>query len=227
LKAVDPVEGSKLTPSTRRLHVALLGASIAALTWLIAPGTVAYIGQNPYDVHLDGPSGTVPCARDIEITATVKSATNGDRVAHQVVKWDIKKSPSSGDRLSSGSTTTNSDGKTSVTLSFGSAEGERQVRATVATFPATLTIQCEGPFGARPTATPEPRSTPRPTSRPGPVVTSPPHRQPTPAPSGIPVTSTTVIPAEPSGPDGPDLRFVLVLVFVGTGLGVLVRRSAR
>lgn len=212
-----------MTRDRRRIHLAGLLVTVAALTWLLVPDAVAYIGQNPYDVHLDGPSGTVPCSRDVVIKATVRSATNGDPVGHQIVKWDLKQSPSSGDRLSSSSTTTGSDGTTSVTLSFGPVAGSRDVRATVATYPATLTVKCEGAGPAptpRPTPKPTQRPAPPPTSRPGPVT-------PTARPTAMPPTNTEAIPAGPVTPTGPDLRIILVLVFLGTGLGVLIRRPSR
>jgi hypothetical protein len=146
----------------RPVPLAVVAVLAAAFGWALAPEAAAYVGQNPYAVHLSGPGGTVSCSRDVTITATVKAASNGRPVAHQTIIWDFRKSLSSGDRLSPRATATNGSGQASVTLSFGPVAGSRQVRASVAQFPATLVVSCSGPTAPRPTPRPTPRPQPAP-----------------------------------------------------------------
>jgi len=146
----------------RPAQLAVAAVLAAAFGWALAPGAAAYVGQNPYAVHLSGPGGSVSCSRDVTITATVKAASNGRPVAHQTVIWDFKQSPSNADRLSPRATSTNGSGQTSVTLSFGNVAGSRQVRASVAQFPATLVVRCSGVTAPRPTPRPTPRPQPAP-----------------------------------------------------------------
>ncbi len=150
---------------SRGLVLAVVFAGLV-FAGLFARGAEAYIGQNPYAVHLDGPAGVVSCQSQVVITATVRDAETGVLVSHQAVEWDIKVSLSPGDRLSDRSTVTGADGKTSVTLSFGPAEGTRTVRATISTFPATIDVTCRGgvpaPTPSRRRQRPSPRQRHRP-----------------------------------------------------------------
>ena len=214
--------------SLRRLTlVVFLG--VAALS--LAPSAQAYIGQNPYDVHLSGPGKTVACTQDVVITATVKSATNAQPVAHQTVNWDIKSAQSSGDRLSDQTTNTAADGTTQVTLTFGPATGARVVRATIATFPATITVTCSGPVNVPPTPAPTPRPTPLPTqglpqpaTTPSPQRTSDPGSTPHPAASSLPGTDS-LPPAQPG--HGSDVPLLLGLVLIGSFAAIVLRRLSR
>lgn len=215
----------------RRLTLALF-LSLAALA--LAPSVQGYIGQNPYDVHLSGPGQTVACTQNVVITATVKSATSGRPVGHQTVNWDIKSAQSSGDRLSDSTTSTASDGTTQVTLVFGPETGARVVRATIATFPATITVTCSGPLNVTPTSapTPIPAPTPTPTQRPpqptqaapNPGATGTPSPAPHPAASGLPGTD----PVPPTTPgQGPDVSLLLGLVLLGSVVAIVLRRVSR
>ena len=218
--------------------------------------TAAYVGQNPYSVHLDGPVGVVGCQSAVVVTATVRSAETGAPVSIQAVVWDITASPSTDDSLSSRTTFTGPDGKTSVTLHFGPVEGARTVRATIATWPATIDLTCRGGVPVR-TATP----TGNPTITPSALPSTNPSAPPTVAPSAIPSAAASASPPPPatappsvpvavlpshanSGPaatdgsppgsaglssPGPDLTLLVVAVVLALGLGtlVLVRGAAR
>src|SRR5947208_1345040 len=78
----DPVKPPYATRSTSRaasIWARLVAACAVAfaLNGLLLSGTVAYVGQNPYSVHMDGPSGPVPCSSQPVITATVRDAQSG------------------------------------------------------------------------------------------------------------------------------------------------------
>jgi hypothetical protein len=201
------------------LRLGILVAIVAGLTSLLTTPVAAYIGQSPYDVNLNGPSGTVPCSRDVTITASVRNVSNHKAVGGQVVKWSLTQSQSSRDRLSRSSGTTGGDGKTSVTLSFGSAQGARQVQATVAAFKYKLIVKCSGASGPGPAPAPKPPA-PKPPA-PKPVT------HPAPRPTTLPATSTSLSAAGPAGSSGSDNAPLLILLGVGSGLFVFVRRAAQ
>jgi hypothetical protein len=201
------------------VRIASVMALVVTAAWLLTSNVAAYIGQNPYDVHLSGPSGKVSCSRDVVLTASVRDSSSHKAVAHQTVKWDVRQSPSSADRLSRTSTSTASDGKTSVTLSFGSAEGARTIRASVAGFGTNLVVRCSG--AARPGPTPTPR-----VHRPAPHVSHPTRAPHVSRPTTLPPTSTDV---PTSGPADSGFNSVLLLLVIGGALGltVLMRRTTQ
>jgi hypothetical protein len=199
------------------LRLGILVAIVAGLTSLLTTPVAAYIGQSPYDVNLNGPSGTVPCSRDVTITASVRDASSHKAVGGQAVKWSITQSQSSGDRLSRSSGSTASDGKTSTTLSFGSAQGTRQITATVAAFKYRLLVKCSGASGPGPTPTPKQNPQPGHTTAPRPVS----------HPTTLPATSTTLSAAGPVESHGSDTALLLLLLAIGSGLLVFLRRATQ
>jgi hypothetical protein len=157
----------------------------------------AYVGQNPYIVHLDASSRQARCDSQVQITATVRDAETGNLVQQQSVDWDLKVSRSPGDSVFPARTITNEQGQATTTLRFGLAEGERTVRATIREWPATIDVSCQGGV---PVATPTPQSTPRPTATattaPTSTSTARPPESVTPSP---PVTATETPGVDPSG----------------------------
>lgn len=180
-----------------RRHAAAL---LLVVSFLVVPfaASHAYVGQNPYVVHLDGPSGIVRCDSSAVITATVRNAETGEVVAGQEVIWDVKVPRSPGDSVSPTRSVTNDRGKTSTTLRFGAAEGERTVRATIATWPATIDVTCQGGV---PTPSPMPPPTPSPSATPTATPTASPTEPSTPTPTPPPnlVTPTATL-LQPTGP---------------------------
>jgi hypothetical protein len=168
---------------------------------MLVHAAAAYVGQNPYAVHLDGPPGVVGCRSEVVITATVRGAETGDLVSNQVVEWDITTSRSTDDSLSSRISVTGPDGKASVTLAFGPVEGARNVRAMIATWPATIAVTCRGGVPL-PTATP----TGDPTATPSTVPSTNPSVPPTVVPTVIPsiAPSASALPATPPASAPPD-----------------------
>ena len=149
----------------------------------------AYVGQNPYIVHLGGPSGNVRCDAQPRITATVRAFDTGALVAGQVITWDMQQSPTTGDSVSPTRTVTDSNGKAVVNLSFGPAEGERTVRAIIIPgWPETITVTCRGSV-----VTPPPTIAPTPT----PQSTTPP-LTPKPSDNLTPAPSTVSSPSIPT-----------------------------
>lgn len=171
----------------RRLLIVAL-VPMAVFFALLIPGVSGYVGQNPYAVTMEGPSGAVSCQSDAVITATVRGADDGKVVVGQSVDWDIKASPSADDRVSPRTSITDNHGKARVTLSFGPVDGERIVRARIATWPATIHVSCTGA-----TSTPTPTPTP----------TSTPTHAPTPTPTPTPTATATPSPTEPPTPTTP------------------------
>jgi hypothetical protein len=191
---------------TRRLPAY---AALATLLLCLMPvaGVVAYLGQNPYAVQLKASDKEASCADEVTITATVRSSETGALIAGQTVNWDFKVSVSDDDELSAQRTVTNENGKTKVTVSFGPVEGSRTVRATIASWPATIKISCQGGL---PTPAPTPQATPKPTPQatPKPNATptashpsvNPPSASPTPSPSATPTTPPTTTPGQTATP---------------------------
>ena len=235
------------------IRIVRMGIAVSFGLIVLISGTPAqaYIDQNPYDVSLTGPGHTVACNGNAVINASVKSATNGHPVPLQGVIWDIKSGQSSGDRLSDHKTSTGADGTTSVTLAFGPEAGARVVRATIATWPATITVKCSGASGASPTPLPTPHPTPRPTQEPPgptpeptasplrsqepagptPVPTASPLRSqepagPTPVPSASPLPGTDASIPRQAG-QVPEIWLLLVVVLVGAAALLLLRRRSR
>jgi hypothetical protein len=165
----------------KRNVVGMLGTVVFAL--LATTGTHAYVGQNPYAVEMHAPSGAVRCDGQAQVTATVRSVETGVVVPGQAVLWDFKSNVSSGDRVAPRRTVTDENGKTTVTVTFGAAEGRRTVRAMIANWPNTTKVTCAGGV-PNPTPRPTPSPTPRPTRSPTPRPTA---EAPSPgAPTGNP-----------------------------------------
>lgn len=186
------------------IRVSLLAMAAVAVVAALTPlsSINAYVGQNPYSVSFDGPSGVVSCASSPDVTATVREAETGQLVSGQQIRWDIKRGQSSADSVNPRTTVTDQNGKSTVTVRFGPVEGERTVRATIATWPATLRITCRGggavtpppptdPPGPTPTPTDRPTNTPTATPTDGPTNTPTPVGQ-TPTPTPVDQTPTPV-----------------------------------
>jgi LPXTG-site transpeptidase (sortase) family protein len=124
-----------------RVLVSVILASVLVLAAL-APA-LAYIQQRDGQVLVSAPN-VVKCDRVAKIKAKVVEAKSGKPITKQIVRWGLAASQSSGDRLSAASTKTNSNGWTSVVLSFGPAAGRRTVRATIAGGSSSVTIRCAG-----------------------------------------------------------------------------------
>jgi hypothetical protein len=215
---------------------ASIAAALCLGAWVaLMPVANAYIGQNPYAVRLDGPTGIVACAQDVVITALVRDATTGEPVAHQFVLWDLKTSVSSRDSLSHARTTTADDGTTSVTLTFGAETGKRVVRADIADFPIELVVRCSTTVPVvSPTPVPSPTVEPLPTATPtaGPPTPSPAAASPTPVtspgPSPSPTADGTVTGGTGSGIDGTTAGTVILVGGVGAlAAGLYVLRGRR
>lgn len=147
--------------------IRLLVPLVVLLGVFAAPRVLGYIGQNPYSVRLDAPA-SVDCRDTAVVTATVRLANTGEPVAQQLVYWDFKQSGSPQDKLSPAQGVTDDNGKVRTTLSFGFVSGVRNVRITVASWPATIYVSCTG----APAATPSPRPTAPPPTAPPPTASS-------------------------------------------------------
>lgn len=202
-------------PGPRRALGTAVAFSIlaAAFAWLLPPGTAAYIDQNPYAVRLNGPTRTVPCESVVTIKAIVKDA-NGP-VAGQQVIWSLAVTQSGSDRVHPSKTSTDSNGTTSVEVTFGAVSGKRKVKAVIAQFPATIIVTCKAPPPPTPAPTPvptpapthTPAATPKPTPTPAPTqiaasdepTTEPTTGPTTPAPTSVPTAAgSSAAPATPS-----------------------------
>lgn len=147
--------------TTARL-AALIGAA-ALLVALSAVTASAYVGQNPYVVHLAGPSGSVRCDSTVTITATIRTAATGGLAAGQQVIWDVPASPSGADWVSPRTVLSDAHGQAATTLTFGPAEGQRTVQARIADWPATIKVTCQGGVSlstSKPTASARPITSP-------------------------------------------------------------------
>lgn len=122
--------------------VALLAGASLAVASMVAP-TLGYIGQAPVQIGLTGPSGTVSCADDVTLTATVVDTGTGSPVAEQIVTWELSDGAAEGDSLSGASSVTDAQGQASVRLSFGDASGTRVVSATVTIVTTPLRVRCD------------------------------------------------------------------------------------
>ena len=167
----------------RRLR-SLLVVGVALVGLVATTATAAYVGQNPYSVHLAIPLGSRSCRSSVIVTATVRSATTAALISGQAVDWDVMVAVSAGDRVIPARSVTGSNGKATTTLFFANFGGKRTVRAMVARFPATIDVTCHGP-----SAPPTPRPTPTPAATPTPDVTD----KPTTVPTGSPTPSSTTI----------------------------------
>lgn len=189
------------SPTLRRMLLLALAAGVlfAASAWLVAPA-VAYIGQNPYTVRLEGPSRSVACSDHVTISGSVKDAKTGKNVGQQSVLWSLTTNQSSQDQVSPAHTVTANDGTTSVTLTFGAVSGKRVVQAMIASYPAKISVTCNTGVVQTPApgATPTPRTTAKaPTPAPG----TTPEPGTTPAPGTTPGSGATPTPiAAASGP---------------------------
>ena len=151
-----------------------------------------YVGQNPYVVDMSVSAGTVRCDGQVRIVATVRDSETGVLVPGQRVLWDFKKRLAAGDSVKPASTVTDEKGQTTVTVTFGNAEGNRVVRAMIASWPNTTQVSCAGGVTQ---PTPSPTPTPTPTRTPGPTPTRTPTRTPTTRPTQTPTTTPTRTPA--------------------------------
>ena len=142
MTAPRQMTASRLVP--RLFRAAVLLAAVVAATMYLAGTATAYIGQSPYQILLAGPRGVARCDQAVDVTATVVDAKTGAPIRLQVVDWSIGQSASSSDRLTSSNTTTNSQGKTTVTLIFGPAAGSRSVVASAAKAKASISVRCAG-----------------------------------------------------------------------------------
>ena len=177
-----------------RLGIAIGGFFALLFALLPLAGTFAYVGQNPYVVQMRGPNGPVRCDETASVTATVTDVASGNLVPGQAVKWDFKNSPSGGDKVTPKTSVTDNNAKTTVTVSFGPVEGQRTVRATIASWPTTIKVTCQGGVAPpNPTPTPTRRPTPTPDDTPKPPRTpNPTETQPSePSPNASPATSAS------------------------------------
>jgi hypothetical protein len=189
-----------------RTHMGIAIGGLFALLFALLPiaGVFGYVGQNPYVVQMRGPNGPVRCDGTAKVTAKVTDVASGNLVPGQAVHWDFKKSLSNGDKVAPKSTVTDNNAETTVTVSFGNAEGQRTVRAMIAAWPTTIKVSCQGGVTPPdPTPTPTRRPTPTPDDTPKPARTpEPTETQPSePSPNNSPGTSpSTVAPGtvEPS-----------------------------
>ncbi len=124
-----------------RLVALLAGASLAVAS-VMGPA-LGYIGQAPVQIGLIGPSGTVPCADDVTITATVVDTGTGSPIAEQIVTWELSDRVADDDALSVASSVTDAQGQASVRLSFGETSGTRVVSATVTIVTTPLQVRCD------------------------------------------------------------------------------------
>lgn len=166
---------------------------------LPATGTRAYIGNDPYIITLKAnPPGDVTCTDTVLVTATVRAADTGNPQQGQAIHWEFKTAQSTQDVMSPATSVTDNNGKTSSTVHFGPAEGQRTVRVyAIPDFPETINVSCHGGLPSptpSPTRSPTPSPTPRVTPSPTSTATAGGSSTPTPAGSGVP---------SPSGPPLP------------------------
>ena len=147
-------------------------AALAALVLLsIATATVfGYTCQAEGSITVSG----TPTCEPFTMTATVLDAT-GAPVVGQSVAWAFVTSPSASDKISPTPTITDSKGKATTTVTFAPVSGTREIRATAGSVSASAFIKAVSPETC------------------GSVSSA----QGTPAPEGLPSTST--LPAESSG----------------------------
>ncbi len=215
----------------RRLQRSAIAViAVVVLTVVLFGSTSAYVGTNPFVVTFAATRNT-SCDTNTVITATVRDAHTGKPVDFQTVRWSFRSTLTSRDRLSASSTTTNSAGHTSVTVSFGPAGGTRRVIASVGGFANITSVGCGGAVA---TQTPKPRKTPPPTPKPPKTATQQPalystptpertlkpkkHHQATPTP--VDVSSASAAPSFPSETAGAGdaiLELPTPLAALGTG----------
>ena len=169
-------------------HRTRLFATLAAVA-LLATATATAFG---YTGQTEG-SITVTCEAPFTLTATVLDPA-GAPVVGQSVAWAFVP-PSASDVISATPTITDSKGKATTTVTFGSASGSREIRATAGSVSASAVIAPATCGGSVESA------------------------QGTPAPEGLPSTST--LPAESSG--GTPIP-ALFLAAVGALVGALALR---
>jgi len=136
--------------SSRVLRSGLLAS---LMVFIVASGALAYIGQARWSVTVTASAAVVPCGQDVKLTATKLVTATNLPVQGATVSWAITTSPSSADRLSTTSSQTDSDGKTTITLSFGATPGVRVVSATAGGVTGTTTVTCVAPGQDRVTVT--------------------------------------------------------------------------
>jgi hypothetical protein len=139
----------------RRVSRALLAGGL--LSVLIASVALAYAGEVAAQVVLSGSGGTggstVSCDKDAVITARVMDNT-GKPIEGQPVHFELTVSQSADDRVDPEDTVTDANGDARTTVSFGAAEGAREIEVSMPDGdPATgsIVIRCAG--GLPPTST--------------------------------------------------------------------------
>ena len=131
-----------MAASMSRLLIAAIVS--VALTVGSALTVVGYIEQSQIQVILSGPGGTTKCNRSATISARVVSTRTGRPVHNQLVRWSLAGAQSGGDGLSAGSTVTNRQGRTSVSLRFGPVAGARTIRVSATNVSPSVTVRCAG-----------------------------------------------------------------------------------
>jgi LPXTG-site transpeptidase (sortase) family protein len=124
-------------------RLALSGVLLTALLVGGSVATVGYIEQSIVSVRLSAPN-VVRCDRGATIKARVTSNRTGDPIRGQIVNWAVERAQSSGDGLDATSTLTDRRGRTSVTLTFGPAEGRRTISASAGNTSPTISVRCAG-----------------------------------------------------------------------------------
>ena len=124
-----------------RRPIVLVTALLACMC-LFASVAQGYIGQDPVQILMSGPSGPVRCGTSVPITATILGAQDGKPFQEQDVLWKVSGSASHSDRLDRTHTTTDANGTTVVNLALGSDPGKRKVTASVTIVDASIQVTC-------------------------------------------------------------------------------------
>lgn len=107
----------------------LAGLAGAAMALAMTATAFGYAGQVLGTISVAGPGGVLKCNVPITVRATLLDV-NGVPFSAETVTWAITSSPSSADRVNDTSTTTNSSGVTTTTVTLACVAGNRTVTAT-------------------------------------------------------------------------------------------------
>jgi len=128
-------------PKQLRPLSAFLGGSLLAL--IAVASVAAYAGQVAGVVQLNGPTGTVDCDENLNVTATILETGTGDPIEGQPVTFSFVSGNVAGDVIVDPSVTTDVNGEATTQLDLALV-GARVVtiQAMADDVAGTLTITC-------------------------------------------------------------------------------------
>ena len=109
-----------------RFFAGLAGTALALAMTATAFG---YAGQVLGTISVVGPSGTIKCGVAVTVTATLLDV-NGNPFTGETVTWKITSTPTGADKVNKTTSTTNSSGVATTTVTLACVAGNRTVTAT-------------------------------------------------------------------------------------------------